>query len=65
MTLCPMMEPITVFRSNQAISIGLKHVLDALTTCSILEIVLLKIQELLLQNLLHLGEQIKSTAAIP
>lgn len=62
MTLCPMMEPITVFRSNQAISIGLKHVLDALT-CSILE--LLKIQELLLQNLLHLGEQIKSTAVIP
>lgn len=62
MTLCPMMEPITVFRSNQAISIGLKHVLDALT-CSILE--LLKIQELLLQNLLHLGEQIKSTVVIP
>ena len=48
MTLCPMMEPITVFRSNQAISIGLKHVLDALTTSSILEIVLLKIQELLM-----------------
>ena len=65
MTLCPMMEPITVFRSNQAISIGLKHVLDALTTCSILEIVLFKIQELLLQNLLHLGEQIKSTVVIP
>ena len=62
MTLCPMMEPITVFRSNQAISIGLKHVLNALT-CSILE--LLKIQELLLQNLLHLGEQIKSTVVIP
>lgn len=62
MTLCPMMELITVFRSNQAISIGLKHVLDALT-CSILE--LLKIQELLLQNLLHLGEQIKSTVVIP
>lgn len=62
MTLCPMMEPITVFRSNQAISIGLKHVLDALT-CSILE--LLKIQELLLQNSLHLGEQIKSTVVIP
>ena len=54
MTLCPMMEPITVFRSNQAISIGLKHVLNALT-CSILE--LLKIQELLLQNLLQLVEQ--------
>ena len=57
MTLCPMMEPITVFRSNQAISIGLKHVLDALTTSSILEIVLLKIQELLMQNLLQLVEQ--------
>lgn len=52
MILSPMMEPITAFRSNQAISIGLKHVLDALTTCSILEIVLLKIQELLIQNLL-------------
>ena len=65
MTLSPMMEPITVFRSNQAISIGLKHVLDALTTCSILKIVLLKIQELLLQNSLHLGEQIKSTVVIP
>ena len=62
MILSPMMEPITAFRSNQAISIGLKHVLDALT-CSILE--LLKIQELLLQNLLHLGEQIKSTVVIP
>ena len=47
MILSPMMEPITAFRSNQAISIGLKHVLDALT-CSILE--LLKIQELLLQT---------------
>ena len=57
MTLCPMMEPITVFRSNQAISIGLKHVLDALTTSSILEIVLLKIQELLMKNLLQLVEQ--------
>ena len=52
-----MMEPITAFRSNQAISIGLKHVLDALTTSSILEIVLLKIQELLMQNLLQLVEQ--------
>ena len=65
MTLSPMMEPITVFRSNQAISTGLKHVLDALTTCSILEIMLLKIQELLMQNLLQLGEQIKSTVVIP
>ena len=65
MTLSPMMEPITVFRSNQAISTGLKHVLHALTTCSILEIMLLKIQELLMQNLLQLGEQIKSTVVIP
>ena len=64
MTLSPMMEPITAFRSNQAISIGLKHVLDALT-CSILEIVLLKIQELLMQNLLQSVEQIKSTVVIP
>lgn len=65
MILSPMMEPITAFRSNQAISIGLKHVLDALTTCSILKIVLLKIQELLMQNLLQLVEQIKSTVVIP